>query len=144
MHSVDLLLFIFFNPGFLTFDLATLSVLSYNFALRHLCHFSHYLPFSANQIAAVVCNSLLGSLLRPPPSQILYRSASVTQWVDLNKYGSNRNGTTVIKRAVNSIYHQYEHYSIITVSKNGSKYVHGDKSQVNLKDKCVGFSGILR
>lgn len=37
----------FFYPGFPAFNWATHSVLSYNFALRRLCHFSHYLTFSA-------------------------------------------------------------------------------------------------
>lgn len=75
----------FYNPSSPTFSLATVSALSYNLVLHRLCHFSHYLPFSSGQIASVVCNSLQGSLLCPPPSQTPYRSVSVTQRVDLSK-----------------------------------------------------------
>lgn len=113
MRSVDLL----FIPR-----ISSISVLSYNFVLHHLCHFSHYLPFSPIQIASEVCNSLQGSLLCPPPSKILYRSVSVTQWVDpsKNSYGISRQPTYTsnwlaqlsLKRELSSVWallHQHHH-----------------------------------
>lgn len=73
-----------------TFELAILSLLSYNLVPHCLCHLIFYLRLPPGQIAAVVCNSLRGSLLRPPPSQTLHRSVSVTQREDLSNftYGS--------------------------------------------------------
>lgn len=78
-----------FAQVFPTLCLAPLSVLSYNFTLRRLCHFSCYLLYSLGQIALVLCNSLQGSLIRPPPCQVLYTSVSITHRADLrDSYGS--------------------------------------------------------
>lgn len=71
------------------------SPLSYNFVPHRLCHLILYLRFAPGQIAAVVCNSLQGSQMCPPPSQILHRSVSVTQREDLSNftYGSKMRST---------------------------------------------------
>lgn len=80
-----------------TYELAILSLLHYNFVRHHLSHLIFYLRFPPGQIAAVVCNSLKGCLMCPPPSQMLHRSVSVTQREDPSNftYGSKMRSTHI-------------------------------------------------
>lgn len=72
----------------------------------------------------MVCNSLQGRLICPPPIQICYKSVSVTLWVDRSKwvkqaaksyFNSTCAAVGTVKGELNVICNQNEHYSTNTI-----------------------------